>query len=761
GGPGGGAGTGTRPGGRGGPGGAGGGGGPRGGGGGGGPRPGGPRPSPSSMPPRPIGSRGPGGPGGPGGSRGGPGSGGPGAGTRPGGRGGPGAGAGRPGGGGGAGAPRPGMGPARPGGRGRSGTQGAFGRPGGRPSRGRKSKKQRRQEFDNMQAPAIGGVSIPRGNGQVIRLSRGASLSDFADKIGVNPASLVQVLFHLGEMVTATQSVNDETLQLLGAELSYTVQVVSPEEEDRELLEAFDIEFGEDEGGDADLVARPPVVTVMGHVDHGKTKLLDAIRNANVIAHEAGGITQHIGAYQVNTVVDGQDRRITFIDTPGHEAFTAMRARGAQTTDLVVLVVAADDGVKPQTTEALNHAQAAGVPIVVAVNKVDKEGADPARVRAQLTEYGLVAEEFGGQNLFVDVSARNGTGLGALLEAVVLTADAELDLRANPKQQAQGVAIEAHLDKGRGPVATVLVQRGTLHVGDSIVTGEAFGRVRAMLDEDGKPVSEAPPSRPVEVLGLTAVPGAGDSFLVVDDDRVARQIAERRETRERNAMFAQRRPRVTLEDLESALKSGERDELLLIIKGDVSGSVEALEDALIQLDVGEEVALRVIGRGVGAITQDDVNLAIASEAVIIGFNVRPAGRAGELAQREGVDIRYYSVIYQAIEEVEAALKGMLKPIFEEAQLGTAEIREVFRVPRIGNVAGSIVRSGTITRNSKARLVRDGVVVSDNLTVDSLRRFKDDATEVREGFECGIGIGYNDIKVGDVIETFEMREKPRA
>ncbi len=713
------------------------------------------------MPPRPVGGRGPGGPGGPGGRAAVPAVPAPAPGPA-GGRGGPGAGgAGRPGGGGGGGAPRPGMGPARPGGRGRSGTQGAFGRPGGRPSRGRKSKKQRRQEFDNMQAPSIGGVSIPRGNGQVIRLSRGASLSDFADKIGVNPASLVQVLFHLGEMVTATQSVNDETLQLLGAELNYNVQVVSPEEEDRELLEAFDIEFGEDEGEDADLVARPPVVTVMGHVDHGKTKLLDAIRNTNLVAHEAGGITQHIGAYQVDTTVDGQDRKITFIDTPGHEAFTAMRARGAETTDLVVLVVAADDGVKPQTTEALNHAQAAGVPIVVAVNKVDKEGADPQRVRAQLTEYGLVAEEFGGQNLFVDVSARNGTGIESLLEAVVLTADAELDLRANPKQQAQGVAIEAHLDKGRGPVATVLVQRGTLHVGDSIVTGEAFGRVRAMLDENGDQVSEAPPSRPVQVLGLTAVPGAGDSFLVVDDDRVARQIAERRETRERSAMFAQRRPRVTLEDLESALKSGERDELLLIIKGDVSGSVEALEDALIQLDVGEEVALRVIGRGVGAITQDDVNLAIASEAVIIGFNVRPAGRAGELAQREGVDIRYYSVIYQAIEEVEAALKGMLKPIFEEAQLGTAEIREVFRVPRVGNVAGSIVRSGTITRNSKARLVRDGVVVSENLTVESLRRFKEDATEVREGFECGIGVGYNDIKVGDVIETFELREKPRA
>jgi translation initiation factor IF-2 len=612
-----------------------------------------------------------------------------------------------------------------------------------------------------MQAPTIGGVSVPRGQGQVIRLSRGASLSDFADKIGVNPASLVQVLFHLGEMVTATQSVNDETLQLLGAELNFNVQVVSPEEEDRELLETFDIEFGEDEGDESDLLPRPPVVTVMGHVDHGKTKLLDAIRHTNVQAHEAGGITQHIGAYQVTAAVDGHDRAITFIDTPGHEAFTAMRARGAETTDLVILVVAADDGVKPQTTEALNHAQAAGVPIVVAVNKIDKEGADPSRVRAQLTEYGLVAEEFGGQSLFVDVSARTGQGIADLLEAVVLTADAELDLRANPDQPAQGVAIEAHLDKGRGPVGTVLVQRGTLRVGDSIVCGEAYGRVRAMLDEDGDPVTEASPSRPVLVLGLTAVPDAGDSFLAVADDRVARQIAERREARERTAQFAQRRPRVTLEDLESALKSGAREELLLIIKGDVSGSVEALEDALLKIDVGEDVVLRVIGRGVGAITQDDVNLAIASDAVIIGFNVRPAGRAGELAQREGVDIRYYTVIYQAIDEIEAALKGMLKPEFEEAQLGTAEIREVFRVPRVGNVAGCIVRSGTITRNSRARLVRDGVVVSENLTVESLRRFKDDATEVREGFECGIGVGYGDIKIGDVIETFEMREKPRA
>src|SRR6476646_617580 len=508
-----------------------------------GPRPGGPRPSPMNMPSRPAPSGT--GRGGPGAGRGGPGSG---PGTRPGGGGGgrgPGGGGGpRPGGGGGpgaGGAPRAGAGggPPRPGGgRGRSGTQGAFGRPGGRPSRGRKSKKQRRQEFDNMQAPTIGGVQVPRGNGQVVRLSRGASLADFADKIGANPASLVQVMLHLGEMVTATQSVNDETLQLLGAELNYNIQVVSPEEEDRELLESFDIALGEDQGDETDLVARPPVVTVMGHVDHGKTKLLDAIRHTNLQAREAGGITQHIGAYQVATEVDGDERKITFIDTPGHEAFTAMRARGAETTDLVVLVVAADDGVKPQTTEALNHAQAAGVPIVGAVNKIYKEGADPARVRAQLTEYGLVAEEFGGTTLFVDVSARAGTGIAGLLEAIVLTADAELDLRANPDQDAQGVAIETHLDKGRGPVATVLVQRGTLQVGDSIVCGEAFGRVRALLDEDSDPVPDAPPSRPVQVLGLNAVPNAGDNFLVVSDERVARQIAERREARERTAMFA-------------------------------------------------------------------------------------------------------------------------------------------------------------------------------------------------------------------------------
>ncbi len=616
-----------------------------------------------------------------------------------------------------------------------------------------------------MQAPSIGGVSVPHGNGQSIRLPRGASLADFADKIGGNPASLVQIVFtQLGEMVTATQSCPEETLQLLGTELGWDVRIVTPEEEDAELLARFDLEFDADEEDVDALVSRPPVVTVMGHVDHGKTRLLDAIRSTDVIRGEAGGITQHIGAYQVHTEVDGNERTITFVDTPGHEAFTAMRARGAQVTDIVILVVAADDGVMPQTIEALNHAQAADVPIVVAVNKVDKEDANPAKVRQQLTEFGLVAEEYGGETMFVDVSAKAGTGIDALLEAVVLTADAALDMRANPKRSAEGVAIEAHLDRGRGPVATVLIQRGTLRVGDSVVAGEAFGRVRAMLDHNGNPVDAADPSRPVQVLGFTAVPGAGDNFLVVPEDRMARQIAEQRQARERYAELAKSRGRMTLEDVLERIKQGEVNELNLILKGDVSGSVEALEDALVKIQVGEEneVGLRIIDRGVGAITENNVMLAVASKAVIIGFNVRPEGKARELADRERVDVRYYSVIYQAIDDVESALRGMLKPEYEEVQLGTAEVREVFRVPRIGNVAGSLVRSGTIVRNSKARLVRDGTVVADNLTVDSLRRFKDDATEVREGYECGIGLGsYNDIKVDDVIETFELREKPRV
>ncbi|KSU60937.1 translation initiation factor IF-2 [Gordonia sp. SGD-V-85] len=733
-------------------------GGPRPGGGRPAPGQGGPRPNPGNMPPRPspgaMPSRAarpdarPGGRGGAGGGRGGPGGGG-------GYRGGGGAGApggppgggfrGRPGGGGG-------------GGRGRGGAAGAFGRPGGAPRRGRKSKRAKRAEYENMQAPAVGGVRLPRGNGEIIRLARGASLSDFADKIDANPASLVQALFNLGEMVTATESVNDETLELLGSEMNYRVQVVSPEDEDRELLDSFDLTYGEDEGGEEDLEQRPPVVTVMGHVDHGKTRLLDTIRKANVREGEAGGITQHIGAYQVNTHLNGEDRLITFIDTPGHEAFTAMRARGAKATDIAILVVAADDGVMPQTVEAVNHAQAADVPIVVAVNKIDKEGADPQKIRGQLTEYGLVPEEYGGDAMFVDISAKQGENIDALLEAVLLTADASLDLRANPDMDAQGVAIEAHLDRGRGPVATVLVQRGTLKVGDSIVAGDAYGRVRRMVDEHGDDVPEALPSRPVQVIGFTSVPGAGDNLLVVEEDRIARQIADRRNARKRNALAARSRKRISLEDLDSALK--ETSQLNLILKGDNSGTVEALEEALLNIEMGDEVSLRIIDRGVGGVTETNVNLAAASDAIIIGFNVRAEGKATELANREGVDIRYYSVIYQAIDEIESALKGMLKPIYEEVELGRAEIRAIFKSSKVGNIAGCLVQSGIMRRNAKARLLRDNVVVAENLTVSSLKREKDDATEVREGYECGLTLTYSDIKVDDVIETYELREKPR-
>ena len=655
-------------------------------------------------------------------------------------------------------------GPGRPGPGGRGNAQGAFGR-GGSKRKGRKSKAARRHEQEQLNAPAPGGVVVPRGDGSTeIRLRRGASIMDFAEKIGANPASLITVLFHLGEMATQTQSLDEETFELLGAELGYVIKIVSPEDEERELLESFDINLeaeAEAEGEDV-LEVRPPVVTVMGHVDHGKTRLLDAIRNTNVIDGEAGGITQHIGAYQVHTTVEGEDRAITFIDTPGHEAFTAMRARGAKVTDVAILVVAADDGVMPQTVEALNHAQAANVPIVVAVNKIDKEGASPDKIRGQLTEYGLIPEEYGGDTMFVDVSARNGTNIDELLEAVTLTADV-LELTANPNKEARGVAIEANLDKGRGAVSTVLVQSGTLRVGDAIVAGVAHGRVRAMFDENGQAVKEAGPSRPVQVLGLSTVPRAGDTFLSTEEERTARQIAEKREAADRNAQLAKRRKRVTLESFDAAVAEGKMDTLNLIIKGDVSGAVEALEESLMKIDVGgDEVQLRVIHRGVGAITQNDVNLATVDNAVIIGFNVRPAERVAELADREGVEMKFYSVIYRAIEEIEQAVKGMLKPEYEEVELGSAEIREVFRSSKWGNIAGSIVKNGIIKRNAKARLVRDGSVVADNLTIESLRRFKDDATEVREGFECGIGLGsFNDIKEGDIIETWEMREKPRV
>jgi translation initiation factor IF-2 len=660
-------------------------------------------------------------------------------------------------------------GPQRPGGGapnrgpGRGGTAGAFGKNASKSSKRKpKSRKALRDEFDNMQAPQLGGAVIPHGDGKTpIRMRRGSTLADFAEKIGADAAALVAALFHLGEMVTATQSVDADTFEILGAQLGYVIQIVSPEDEDRELLQDFDIDLAQELADlDADLlVARPPVVTVMGHVDHGKTSLLDAIRKSEVLKTEAGGITQHIGAYQIHHDHDGVNRAITFIDTPGHEAFTAMRARGAKVTDIAVLVVAADDGIMPQTIEALNHAQAADVPIVVAVNKVDKEGANPDKVRQQLTEYNLIAEEYGGETLFVNVSAKSGVGVNDLIDAILLTADAAIDLRAVAQDSARGVAIEAHLDRGRGPVATVLVQRGTLRIGDAIVAGGSFGRVRAMLDEDGKNLETAGPSRPVQVLGFTSVPSAGDTFLVADEDRTARQIAEKRQAAERNAQLAKARKKVSLEDF---MEQSKVSTLNLILKGDVSGSVEALEDALMQLDVGAEVDLRVIHRGVGAITKSDITLASASTAVVIGFNVKPEPQTAIYADQEGVEVRFYSVIYNAIEEIELSLKGLLKPEYEEIVLGNAEVREIFKSSKAGNIAGSIVRDGSIKRNSKARIMRGTEIILDDLTIDSLKRFKDDATEVKEGFECGIGLGnMKDLQIGDTIQVFEMREKKRV
>ena len=672
----------------------------------------------------------------------------------------PGLGGGAPGGG------FPGRGPA--GGRGRGvggGTAGAFGKGGARGGgRARKSKRTKREEFEQRSIPSLGGAVVPRGDGTtVIRLRRGASIQDFADKIDANAGQLITVLFALGQMATATASLDEETFQILGAELGYKIEVVSPEDEERELFEGFGLDISTDyEDDEADLLPRPPVVTVMGHVDHGKTALLDSIRNANVQAGEAGGITQHIGAYQVHTTHEGIDRAITFIDTPGHEAFTAMRARGAQVTDIAILVVAADDGVMPQTIEALNHAQSAGVPIVVAINKIDKEGANPDKVKQQLTEFNLVAEEYGGDVIFVPVSALKKQGITELLDAVLLTADAALDMRANPNKDARGVAIEANLDKGRGAVATVLIQSGTLSVGDSIVAGSAHGRVRAMFNEDGEAVEQATPSRPVQVLGLQSVPRAGDTFVVTEDERQARQIAEKREAADRNALLAKTRKRVSLEDFSKALEDGKVESLNLVIKGDVSGAVEALEDSLLKIEIDDSVQLRIIHRGVGAVTESDVNLATVDNAIIIGFNVRPDNKAKERADREGVDIRFYSVIYAALEDIEKSLKGMLKPEYEEVQLGTAEVRELFKSSKVGTIAGSIVRSGSIKRNALARVLRGGEVIIDNVKVESLKRFKDDASEVKTDFECGIGLaGFNDLQLEDIIETFEMREKPRV
>lgn len=656
----------------------------------------------------------------------------------------------------------PSNGPSRGGGRSRGGTAGAFGRQGGKSSKARKNRLAKRHEYEELKAPVIGGVRIPTGNGQTIRLRQGASLADLAEKINVNPAALVTVLFHLGEMATATQSLDESTFQILGEEIGWNIKIVSAEEEDKELLQQFDIDLESEElQEDADLKPRPPVVTVMGHVDHGKTRLLDTIRRTNVIAREAGGITQRIGAYQVTVDLEGEERKITFLDTPGHEAFTAMRARGAELTDIAILVVAADDGVMPQTVEAINHAQSAHVPIVVAVNKIDVPGANPEKVRGQLTEFGLVPEEYGGSTMFVDISAKQGTNVDKLLEAVLLTADAELDLRANPDMDARGATVEARLDKGRGAVATVLVQSGTLHIGDSIVAGTSYGRVRAMLDENGKHMKEALPSTPVQVLGLTSVPTAGDLFLVAPDDRAARQIAEKRQATERAAQLAKRRKVVSLEEFKKKFAESEIDMLNIVIKGDSSGSVEALEDSLMKIEVSNEVGIQVIHRGVGAITQNDVNLASVDKAVIIGFNVRPNRQVADLAEREGVEIKYYSVIYKAIEDIEASLKGMLKPEYEEVTTSHSEIREIFRSSKFGNIAGVMVLDGEVKRGTKARILRDGVTTFNDLEISSLRRFKDDVKSVTEGYEAGINLGnFNDIEIGDVIETFEMREIER-
>jgi translation initiation factor IF-2 len=578
----------------------------------------------------------------------------------------------------------------------------------------------------------------------VLRLVRGATAQDVADKTQRTPAEVVKALFSLGEMATATQSLSDEALTSLCGELGYEAEIVGFEEGEEEPEEEID---------ESRLEPRAPVVTIMGHVDHGKTLLLDAIRRTDVVSQEFGGITQHIGAYQVHT----DDREVTFIDTPGHEAFTAMRARGAQVTDIAVLVVAADDGVKPQTVEALDHAKAAGVPIVVAVNKIDKPESDPTRVRQQMVELGVVPSEWGGTNEFVDVSAKARTNLDSLLETILLVADVE-ELKGDPLGHARGVVLEAHLDKGRGPVATVLVQRGTFEVGDTLVCGTAWAKIRAMLDENGQQVKQAGPSKPAQVLGWSATPNAGDEVREVDDEREARHLAQEREAKVRAAELVTTRP-PTLQELMAQARLDEVPELNLIVKADVQGSIGALVDAFAKLPQ-DEVRANVIRSAAGAITESDIALAQASNAIVVGFNVRPDPQARELAEKEGVDVRLYRVIYDAIDDIRGALSGMLKPEERETELGRAEVRALFRVPRVGTIAGCYVVQGTISRNARARVVRDGVVVYDG-RIGSLKRFKDDVRDVAEGFECGIGIeNFNDVKEGDVIEAYEVREVAR-
>jgi len=610
-----------------------------------------------------------------------------------------------------------------------------------------------------MEAPSYTPASAPVPEGTIV-VERASTPQDLGPKLNRTAADVVRFLMQQGEMVTATQSLSDDMIELFAAEIGAEIRLVDPgEEQEVELQKRLGIEeLFEDDGT---YVPRAPVITVMGHVDHGKTKLLDRIRNANVVAGEAGGITQHIGAYQA----ESNGRLVTFIDTPGHEAFTAMRARGAEATDIAVLVVAADDGVMPQTVEALNHAKAAEVPIVVAINKIDREGANIDRVKQQLSEQGLIPSDWGGDTEMVPVSALQGTGVDDLLETLLVVADLQdPPIAADPTGRAAGVVLESYLDVGRGPVATVLVQRGTLRVGEPLVAGAAWGRVRALITYTGEQVKEAGPSVPVQVLGLDEVADAGDQFVIAPDERTARSVAQTREHWQRIANLG-REAAVTsggakLEDIFNQIQQGEVATLNLILKADVNGSLEALTEALRKLE-RDEVKLAFVHRGVGGITQYDVQLAATSSATIIGFNVRPDRSAREMAMAEGVEIRNYEVIYAVLEDIENALLGLLQPEYEEVVTGEAEVREIFSVPRVGKIAGCYVTSGTITRNSKVRFLRDGTIIWKG-TITSLRRFKDDAREVQQGFECGIGLSdFQDLKQGDIIETFEEREIPRT
>ncbi|SES78136.1 translation initiation factor IF-2 [Anaerobranca gottschalkii] len=609
----------------------------------------------------------------------------------------------------------------------------------------KKSKKDKKKKNKNL-AEKEARVEKDDSMSKIIKLTEEQiSVGELAKKLGESPANIIKKLMGLGIMAGVNQTIELETAELIALEFGYEIALEKEEEEDEfQFIEQDDPK---------DLKERHPVVTVLGHVDHGKTTLLDTIRHTNVTKGEAGGITQHIGAYQVN--VNG--KKITFIDTPGHAAFTAMRARGAKVTDIAILVVAADDGVMPQTVEALNHAKAANVPIVVAINKMDKPTANPDRVKQELVNYGLVPEEWGGDTIFVPISALKGEGIDNLLEIILLVAEVQ-ELKANPDALASGTVIESKLDKGRGPVATVLVQRGTLKIGDSVVCGTAYGKVRAMINDQGKQIKKAGPSTPVEILGLSEVPVAGEIFRVVKDDKLARTIAEKNLQKSKEEALKKNTP-VTLDELFQSIKEGELKELNIILKADVQGSVEALKHSLERLS-NEEVRVKVIHSAVGAINENDVTLASASGAIIIGFNVRPDQNAKKLNDELKVDIRLYRIIYNAIEDVEAAIKGMLTPKLEEVVLGSAEIRQIFRASKIGNIAGCYVTNGVINRNAKARLIRDGVVIYEG-SFSTLKRFKDDVKEVQQGFECGIVLEkFNDVKEGDIIECFTMKEMDR-